>query len=282
MNSKITNWLSQNSFGNVVSKEPVSGGCINDSSRLIMDSGKSIFLKFNKEAPADMFMAESEGLNALSQRKALKTPAVIHTDQDFILLEDLGDGMPHRSYWKTLGEGLANMHDQSFKNFGFSSDNYCGATLQRNTTMVDGFEFFSNYRILNLTSKAFDTNLIERKDLKQLEYIAANLSHWIPDEKPVLLHGDLWRGNVHCDHNGNPVILDPAVYWGWAEAELAMTELFGGFDQQFYESYEYCSNIDGNWKERAPIYNLYHLLNHLILFGDSYLPQIRTNIRKFL
>lgn len=282
MNSQITNWLSENGFGIVIGKEPVFGGCINDSSRLIMDSGKSFFLKFNKQAPADMFTAESQGLYALSQRKALKTPTVIYTGQDFILLEDLGDGKPNRSYWKTLGEGLANLHDQSFTKFGFLSDNYCGATLQKNTATSNGFEFFSDYRILNLTSKAFNINLLERKDLKKLEYIAANLYRWIPDQKPVLIHGDLWRGNVHCDRNGNPALVDPAVYWGWAEADLAMTKLFGGFDQQFYESYESCSNIDNDWQKRAPIYNLYHLLNHLILFGSSYLLQIRTNIKKFL
>ena len=112
MNSKITNWLSENGFGIVIGKEPVFGGCINDSSRLIMDSGKSFFLKFNKQAPVDMFTAESEGLYALSQRKALETPKVIYAGQDFILLEDLGDGKPNRSYWKTLGEGLAKLHDQ--------------------------------------------------------------------------------------------------------------------------------------------------------------------------
>jgi fructosamine-3-kinase len=87
---------------------------------------------------------------------------------------------------------------------------------------------------------------------------------------------------VHCDTSGNPALIDPAVYWGWPEAELAMTKLFGGFEREFYESYESCSNISNDWYSRAPLYNLYHLLNHLILFGGNYLMQIRESIKKFV
>jgi len=111
--------------------------------------------------------------------------------------------------------------------------------------------------------------------------IASNLTNWIPIQSPVLIHGDLWSGNVHCDRDGNPCLVDPATYWGWAEADLAMTELFGNFNREFYESYESVSDIEKDWRERSPLYNLYHLLNHLILFGPSYLGNIRSVIKRF-
>jgi fructosamine-3-kinase len=123
--------------------------------------------------------------------------------------------------------------------------------------------------------------LLERADLNRLENIASRLSNWIPQQPPVLLHGDLWSGNVHCDAQGSPALIDPACYWGWAEAELAMTSLFGGFEPDFYTSYAECSGMDSDWPERAPLYNLYHLLNHLLLFGGSYLGSIRQICRRF-
>ena len=279
---KLENWLKDNEFGCIIENKPLSGGCISHASRLTLDSGKTLFLKINQQAPVNMFEEESRGLAALSERQAIKTPAVICADQKFILLEDLGCCEPNDSYWADLGEGLANLHNKTVRQFGFLTDNYCGSTLQKNTLTDSGFKFFSNYRIINLCSKAFDSNLLEKQDLKQLEYIAANLSRWIPEQEPALIHGDLWRGNLHCDSNGNPVLVDPAVYWGWPEAELSMTKLFGGFEREFYESYESCSIISNDWYSRAPLYNLYHLLNHLILFGGNYLMQIRASIKKFV
>ena len=173
------------------------------------------------------------------------------------------------------------MHRHVQEKFGFSMDNFCGSRLQVNTTTEDGFEFFANHRILNLASSAFHRNLINRDDLSNLEYIAANLSRWIPEQPAVPLHGDLWSGNIHCDEQGQPALIDPATYWGWPEAELAMTTLFGGFSSVFYDSYGENSEMAADWLERAPLYNLYHLLNHLLLFGSSYLAQIRSISQRF-
>ena len=147
--------------------------------------------------------------------------------------------------------------------------------------MKNGYEFFGQYRLIALSSKAFEQQLLKKKELKQIEFIASNLANLIPSQKPVLIHGDLWSGNVHCDEQGNPCLVDPAAYWGWAEAELAMSELFGGFDQRFYESYESCSKVDNQWRERSQLYNLYHLLNHLIIFGTRYLGQIKLALDRF-
>ena len=279
--SRIDVWLKENGLGNVVHQEFVGGGCINDSMRLHLDSGTTVFLKQNSAAPEGMFQAEAIGLQALATRNAIKIPDVIHVEEDFLLIEDLGQGSISYSFWKLLGESLAKLHSETRPQFGFSVNNYCGLTTQVNTITDDGFEFFANYRILNLASSAFHQNLIERQDLIALESIAANLSQLIPPQNAVLIHGDLWSGNIHCLDNGDPALIDPAAYWGWAEAELAMTDLFGGFSNQFYESYEGNSNIAKDWRERISLYNLYHLLNHLLLFGTRYLTPIRSITRKY-
>lgn len=281
MSKQVDIWLNENGYGDVVRRESVGGGCINNSSRLYLDSGTTLFLKENANAAEDMFQAEAIGLKALAASKALKIPDLVHFEESFILIEDLGLGTVSKNYWESLGEGLAKLHSTRFPKFGFDIDNYCGATRQVNSVCNNGFEFFGNFRILQLASKAFHRNLLERQDLGKLESIAANLSQWIPKQNAVLIHGDLWSGNIHCTEGGAPALIDPACYWGWAEAELAMTDLFGGFTETFYASYELNSQIDKDWRERIPLYNLYHLLNHLLLFGSSYLTPIRNITKRF-
>ena len=281
MTNRIALWLADNGFGKIVRQQSVGGGCINDSRRLHLDTGKSLFLKQHTQAPEDMFHSEAVSIAALGKRHALRVPTVLHVEEDFILLEDLGQSSPRKQYWTDLGEGLAQLHSEKYPQFGFSINNYCGLTPQQNDPAGDGHEFFANLRILKLASQAFDQNQLDREELTKLEYIAANLARWIPKQPAVLIHGDLWSGNIHCDAEGRPALIDPATYWGWAEAELAMTGLFGGFDSDFYRSYGEQANLDTSWRERAPLYNLYHLLNHLLLFGGSYLGSIKTITHRF-
>jgi len=281
MTNRIALWLADNGFGKIVRQQSVGGGCINDSRRLHLDTGKSLFLKQHTQAPEDMFHSEAVSIAALGKRQALRVPTVLHIEEDFILLEDLGQSSPRKQYWTDLGEGLAQLHSEKYPQFGFNINNYCGLTPQQNDLAEDGHDFFANLRILKLASQAFDQNQLDREDLSKLEYIAANLARWIPKQPAVLIHGDLWSGNIHCDEEGRPALIDPATYWGWAEAELAMTDLFGGFNNDFYGSYAEQTNLDTSWRERAPLYNLYHLLNHLLLFGGSYLGSIRTITHRF-
>ena len=281
MTNRIALWLADNGFGKIVRQQSVGGGCINDSRRLHLDTGKSLFLKQHTQAPEDMFHSEAVSIAALGKRQALRVPTVLHVEEDFILLEDLGQSSPRKQYWTDLGEGLAQLHSEKYPQFGFNINNYCGLTPQQNDLAEDGHDFFANLRILKLASQAFDQNQLDREDLSKLEYIAANLARWIPKQPAVLIHGDLWSGNIHCDEEGRPALIDPATYWGWAEAELAMTDLFGGFNNDFYGSYAEQTNLDTSWRERAPLYNLYHLLNHLLLFGGSYLGSIRTITHRF-
>jgi len=277
----IETWLRSNSFGNILRREPVGGGCINNTTRLHLESGKTLFLKENNDAPKDMFAAECEGLTALANKKSIRVPGIIQCSSTFLLLEDLGQRATDKKFWLELGEGLAQLHSKPEQQFGFGIDNYCGATPQKNEPSESGYHFFKSCRLLHLATVALHRNLLEQDDYNAIELIATNLQNWIPEQQPVLIHGDLWSGNIHCCADGTAALIDPACYWGWAEAELAMTELFGGFSSLFYESYESNSTVEKDWRERAPLYNLYHLLNHLVLFGQSYLGSIRSVTNRF-
>jgi len=277
----IENWLQTNHYADLIQSQPVGGGSISRAARLILADGSSWIAKSLDQAPHDFFQAEAQGLNSLRAHTSLRIPKVIQVNSDFILLEDLGSGSPGPCYWTDLAEGLAELHSSSSDRFGLCADNYCGSTPQINEQDKDGFQFYAQCRIVNLARQAEQRSLLTSKDMADLDYIVENLSRWIPEQPPVLIHGDLWSGNVHCDEYRNPALIDPAVYWGWAEAELAMTLLFGGFSRQFYDHYSQVSGMDKDWTERAPLYNLYHLLNHLLLFGSSYAAQIRSAIRKY-
>ena len=281
MAEQVQRWLTDNGFGQVTRKERVAGGSINISSRLYLSDGRRVFLKQHDSAPAQMFIAEAAGLSALRQAKSLRVPEVLHVAESFLLLEDLGSGQPDKHYWQELGSGLADLHGNQQPQFGFSTDNYCGSTPQINPPTDDGFEFFANFRIRKLAVIARERKLLNSAAFNALEYIAENLSRWIPTQPAVLIHGDLWSGNIHCDEHGGPALIDPAAYWGWAEAELAMTRLFGGFGESFYASYAEHSGMASDWPQRAELYNLYHLLNHLLLFGGSYGAQIEAISRRF-
>lgn len=274
-------WLLDNGYGAIESSETAGGGCISDARQLVLDSGRLVFLKQLDNAPEDMFAAEAAGLEALAEPAACRVPQVIHSDSNFILLEDLGNGRPVAEFWETLGQQLAALHQQTQSNFGFTCNNYCGATAQDNTVDPDGHRFFAERRLLALARQANERGLLSNGELGSMEQIAGNMDRWVPQMPAVLTHGDLWSGNIHCDNEGQPALIDPATYWGWAEAELAMTQLFGGFPQAFYSSYEECSGIDRNWRERASLYNLYHLLNHLLLFGSSYHASVKQVIHRY-
>ena len=281
MAKKLADWLKTNGYGALQHLEPVSGGSISESYRIHLNSGQTLFIKENASAPLDMFAAEAAGLDALAATNALKVPLVIHFEPQFIILEDLGQGLADKYYWRQLGAGLAALHSQQQAQFGFTINNYCGATPQDNTCSSDGIVFFGERRLLALATVAFEKKLLSVDALQQTQNIVSRLATLIPAMPAVLLHGDLWSGNAHCTATGQPALIDPATYWGWAEADLAMTELFGGFPAEFYSSYEDVSGMKSDWRDRAALYNLYHLFNHLLLFGSSYLSSINPILNRF-
>lgn len=278
----VDSWLRAENSSEIARFEPVAGGCINETGTIQLTNGQRLFLKLHPGAPENFFQAEAYGLQALRRNTSLRVPEVIHADADFLLLEDLGQGTPSGDFWQQLGTGLAQLHSTRYRTFGLEQNNYCGRTPQRNSPSADGFGFFASNRLILLAEQAMQMHLLDSSDLQRTCRLADRLQDHIPAQPAVLLHGDLWSGNVHCCNKGHPALIDPACYRGWAEADLAMTVLFGGFHPDFYRAYEHASAIPSDWRERAPLYNLYHLLNHLILFGSSYLGQVRNVLDRYV
>lgn len=279
--SRVTSWLQENEHGEVSSVKPVAGGCINNGARLLTSAGATFFLKQNETAPPDMFLREVEGLKALDVEGAPRVPTPFLADESFLLMEDLDPGPRSDQYWPDFGRQLARLHGQIGRQFGFEHDNYIGSIPQQNPWTEDGHEFFGQHRLLFQARLAHENELLATTELSQTQNIVQRLPDLIPEQQPSLLHGDLWSGNAITDPDGSPALIDPAVYYGWAEAELAMTTLFGRFPGAFYKAYEEVRSLIHGWQERLPLYNLYHLLNHLNLFGRSYLSQVQSILRRY-
>jgi fructosamine-3-kinase len=279
---EVHEWLLDKGFGEILTTAGVAGGCISDGKRIVTQSGNTFFLKTNPNSPPDMFLRESEGLLALSVTDGPKVPVPYLTGADFLLLEDLQPAPRAQDYWPNFGRRLAGLHNQLGSSFGFSADNFIGSTPQPNPWTEDGFLFFSQHRLLFQARLARGRGLLSRTGEKKVETLSARLRDFVPDQQPALIHGDLWSGNALSDQLGNPALIDPAAHYGWAEAELAMTELFGGFPAVFYAAYEAVRPLTPGYRERFPIYNLYHLLNHLNLFGGGYLGRVLGILDRFV
>lgn len=266
--------------------EPIGGGCINRAVRL-HDGQRSFFVKINDASAAAMFDAEREGLAELGAAGALRVPAPIVDGTAngiaFIVLEDIPMGRLRGGGWAVLGEQLAALHGRTAERFGWHRDNTIGSTPQRNDWREDWLTFWRDRRLGDQLELARDNGLdgeVFRRGQRLRERLDAVLAGHAP--RPSLLHGDLWSGNVAADADGNPVLFDPAVYYGDREADLAMTELFGRFDQQFYDAYQFAWPLPPGYARRRTLYNLYHILNHFNLFGGAYAPQAATMIDELL
>ena len=247
--------------------------------RTTLPDGTRVIVKHRHGGPADFFQAEARGLAALRAARALRVPEVLETDEDRIVLEDLGDGRPAADYWPRAGAGLARQHAVTVARFGFEHPGYCGDSPQDNTPDDDGWRFFAQRRLLPQMRRACDGGLIEARDTRAVESLCAHLRDRLPEMPAVLLHGDLWSGNLHVCANGEPALIDAgAAHYGWAEAELAMLTLFGSPPSAFFDAYAEHAVLSRDWRERAPLYNLYHLLNHVNPFGPGYLPALRRTL----
>ncbi|MFO7622805.1 MAG: fructosamine kinase family protein [Anaerolineales bacterium] len=278
----VHDWLQENGFGEIEKLRPVSGGCINNGMILQTGSGQSVFLKTNPGAPENMFEREAEGLVALATQDGPRVPKPFCFGKDFLLMEDLSPGPRRPGYWTDFGRQLAHLHNCTNTRFGFTHDNYIGSTPQPNPWTADGHVFFAEQRLIFQAKLARQQGLLDRLQVDQVERLAARLPELIPVQPAALIHGDLWSGNVTADRAGNPALIDPAVHYGWAEAELGMTDLFGSFPQEFYAAYQEVRPLAGGFRERFPLYNLYHLLNHLNLFGTGYSGQVSAILSRYV
>jgi len=258
---------------------PLGGGSINQVYRITIDD--TLFcLKINHHAPPNFFLCEKQGLEALSNSGTVTTPEVVDCGTNYLLLEWLQPSNHSTAQFEQLGRQLAALHEVHAAEFGFADDNYCGETLQVNTPCHNGYTFFVQHRLLRQVKLAQNKGILGPKDVELIDSINCRLEHYIPNQPPSLLHGDLWNGNVIFTDQG-PALIDPAAYFGWAEADLAMTKLFGGFSIEFYQSYLESRPMESGFEERVPIYNLYHLLNHLNLFGSAWYPSVMQVARRF-
>lgn len=262
------------------------GGSINDSYRIIADNRYSFFLKSNKAAGlAGLFEKEKEGLVFLSSQDCIQIPRVIfcgaHNDNQLLLLNWIAPGNRNKEFWQKFGVQLARLHQCTHEKFGFYSDNYMGALPQQNTFTDNWIRFFTEYRILPQAALASRKNLLPGKYVDLFQQVCKKLDTIFNEESPSLLHGDLWNGNFICNERSAPVLIDPAVYYGHRSMDLAMTSLFGGFDPAFYNSYQACFPLPPNYREQWDICNLYPLLIHLNLFGQSYLPDITGILKRY-
>ena len=271
-------------------KHEVYGGDANDTYVLFLSDGRKLFLKANSIANADFFRAEAEGIAAIKKTGTLRVPEMyaIGTDNSssFLLMEYIERAGAVRDFWEKLGAGLAAMHKADTSSFvsegkyGFKSDNYIGAGRQKNTQKSSWIEFFSECRLrpqLELAAGYFDTATVTKAN-RLLDHLDRFLYE---PERTSLLHGDLWSGNFMSDELGQPILIDPAVYVGCNEADIAMTELFGGFDRRFYAAYfEAMGSVPG-YEDRRDLYKLYHLTNHLNLFGSAYLSAVVRTIERY-
>ncbi|MGD2156163.1 MAG: fructosamine kinase family protein [Anaerolineales bacterium] len=277
----VRNWLFENSYGPINSSHSVGGGCINEGRIIATSSGSTFFLKTNPKAPPDMFACEAEGLEALRVDDGPRVPQPFIHGDSFILMEDLSPAPKRKTYWQEFAMGMANLHRHTNPNFGFTRDNYIGSNPQPNSWMEDGFVFFGENRLMFQARLARDRGLLKNDGIYKVEKLINRLSELVPEQPASLIHGDLWTGNATTESSGAPAIIDPATHYGWAEADLAMTSLFGSFPEIFYKKYEEHRKLVRGYKSRFDLYNLYHLLNHLNLFGQGYLAQVLSILNRF-
>lgn len=277
--------------------ERLSGGDINEAYGLQLSSNISVFVKMNTRQHRNFFLAEAAGLEALRCAQAVRVPKILGLGTEetkgkaFLLLEYVESQQPGKAYWEAFGRQMAMLHrwdcgrmarDQEGRSgYGFWEDNYIGATPQKNSPRTSWIAF---YRDCRLAPQLCWAERFLGKDIrKKAEWLMEHLEDFLREpEFPSLLHGDLWSGNIMCGRGAQPWIIDPAVYVGDCEADLAMTQLFGGLPPVFYQAYEEINPID--WKEyekRRDLYHLYHLLNHLNLFGAAYLGSVCQVIDKY-
>lgn len=265
---------------------PLGGGCINNGGKLETSVG-SFFIKWNDiENFSGMFEAEAKGLHLLSTTGTIVAPNVVgnsFTDlHQFLLLEFVESNSTSANFWNVLGRQLAALHKIENECYGLSHDNYIGSLPQRNDWRNSWIDFFIELRLLPQLSRAINSGRIDASASKKFEILFKKLPVLLPNEEPSLLHGDLWSGNVIADQHGAPCVIDPAVYFGHREVELAFTKLFGGFDAGFYESYEEVFPVTSGFESRVDLYNLYPLLVHVNLFGGSYSRQVMMILNSFM
>ncbi len=263
----------------------ISGGSISESFLAEINDSKSLFIKKNELSPEGLFKYESNGLTALRSLGA-RVPEVYKVfaseERQYIIMQYIERTSPSKSSIYNFGRELAELHRKDAGDkYGFSENNYIGANRQLNNYSASWVSFFAEMRLGYQLKLAMKNKYFDEHEAGILSKLIDKLGDLIPEDKPSILHGDLWGGNYINSAEGC-YLIDPAVYFGSREADIAMTELFGGFSNEFYRGYNDVYPLDKGYRERRDLYNLYHILNHLNLFGLSYKNQALSIAKRYV
>lgn len=256
---------------------PLHGGDIN-SVYLVSSQSIQTVLKTNRKVYPGMFPAEAMGLEALRMADTFRVPEVLQVSEQYLLLEYIPEGEKQLVSAETYGRSLAGLHLNQEKTFGFTTNNYIGSLPQRNGIHDRGADFYREERLL----PQFETALNKGYRFKNLEVFLKKLETLIPEEKPSLIHGDLWSGNYMVSHKGEPCLIDPATCYAHREMDHAMMALFGGFPSRYTASYNEVYPLSAAWESRIPLWQLYYMLVHLNIFGSGYYSRCVQIMRRYL
>jgi len=284
MDATFQNHISSVLNEDILSIIPISGGDISKCFK-INTSKKSYFIKTNNSRNAlTIFQAEVYGLKMIQSTNTIKTPEVLFCDTfqeySFLILEYIETKPPSSLDFENLGIKLAELHQNTSDTFGLTQNNFIGSLYQSNKPNTSWVEFYTQERLLPQLQLAKQKGLLSDRDSPSEKIIAEKLESLFFDVKPSLLHGDLWSGNFMISKDGTPYLIDPAMYYGHFEVDIAMSKLFGGFGESFYKAHSKCFPVTQKTSSRIEIYQLYYLLVHLNLFGKSYYNSVQNSIKK--
>jgi fructosamine-3-kinase len=288
LRNKIKKIIEKELNSKIINSQSLSGGCISNAYQIKTEAGKIYFLKYNSTGNNDMFIKEAHGLQELKKAGVIKIPDVICYAKDYILLEHIISGNKQKNFSVDFGRKFASLHKFTSELYGFYEDNYIGSNPQLNISKENEKHNWTKFYFNKRIHFQFQLAEVKGNSTSEMQKAIAVLENKIDDiitdngEKPSLLHGDLWGGNYLINEKGFACLIDPAVYYGNREADLAMTKLFGGFDSRFYEAYNEAFPLPAGYDYRENIYKLYHVLNHLNLFGGGYYSQAMSLISYYI
>ncbi len=263
----------------------VGAGSINETLQVNTSHGVYFVKKNSALRYPKMFEKEARGISLLGDTNEIVIPEIIGYDENssegFLILKYIESGIKQDSFWELFGKQLASLHKHTDDLFGLDYDNYIGSLKQSNNKNDSWSAFLRDERLEIQLKMARDRNLILKDTVSNFHRFYNRIDEIFPEEPPALIHGDLWSGNFMVNQNDNPVIIDPAVYYGHREMDIAMSQLFGGFDIEFYESYNTHYPLENGWQQRMELCNLYPLMVHVNLFGGSYVGSVNSIIKKF-